>query len=119
MFILSINGIKGMFVVELSNVWIFGTEQEARRIVPKKNAIICFIVNYTPQIIFLSIDLFGNSVSSRTSPAFFRAERLPTAISALQKCFFIGIRRFCGCDKGTRSVPATGKMRRRKNPQRA
>jgi hypothetical protein len=37
----------------------------------------------------LLLDLFGNSVSSRTSPAFFRAERLPTATSALQKCFLI------------------------------
>jgi hypothetical protein len=36
------------------------------------------------------LDLFGNPVSSRTSPAFFRAERLPAAISALQKCFFNG-----------------------------
>ena len=30
-----------------------------------------------------------------------------------------GIRRFCGCDKGTRSVPATAKMWWRKNPPRA
>ena len=30
-----------------------------------------------------------------------------------------GWRRFCGCDKGTRSVPATAKMWRSKTPQRA
>jgi len=29
------------------------------------------------------------------------------------------MRRFCGCDKGTHSVPATAKMWRSKNAQRA
>jgi hypothetical protein len=30
-----------------------------------------------------------------------------------------GLRRFCGCDKGMRSIPVTAKMWRKKNAQRA